>query len=105
MMQSDETASFSMLKQLKREIEAHNEACYWPGPWTLDRDRAKQLIGRESDIEELVHLVRDKSLTVLSGDSGVGKSSLLLAGLVPALQADEYKTLVCRNWRDDRTDD
>lgn len=99
------TSSATLLGQLERQIAAQNAACYWPGPWTLDGERAQQLVGRDEDIGELVYLIRDKSLTVLSGDSGVGKSSLLLAGLIPALRVDGYKALVCRDWRDDRSEE
>lgn len=91
-----------LLNELEARVREHNAECYWPGPWTLDSDRSEQLIGRADDIDELVYLIRDRSLTVLSGDSGVGKSSLLIAGLIPALRRDGYKTLVCRDWRDER---
>lgn len=103
MARPDHGVPGGLLGQLEWEIKRRNAACYWPGPWTLDNTRAGQLIGREEDIGELVYLIRDRSLIVLSGDSGVGKSSLLAAGLIPALQADGYKTLVCNDWTDGRS--
>lgn len=44
--------------------------------------------GRQQDVERLLERMNraDKKLTILYGDSGVGKSSLVHAGLVPALQ-------------------
>lgn len=90
-------------EQLTSTLAVANAKCYWPGPWTLDSDRKDQLIGRATDIDELMYVIRDTRLTVISGDSGVGKSSLILAGLIPALRDDGYKALVCRDWRDDRT--
>ncbi len=93
-----------LLGRLDATIKEHNGSCYWPGPWTLEKERSRQLIGREDDIDELVYLIRERNLTVLSGDSGVGKSSLLIAGLIPALQEDGYKTFVCRDWKDQRSD-
>jgi len=44
--------------------------------------------GRQSDIEALVERVKrsDCRLTIIHGPSGVGKSSLIQAGLVPALR-------------------
>ena len=94
----------TLLGRLEATVKQRNAACYWPGPWTLDENRADQLIGREDHIDELVYLIRDRNLTVLSGDSGVGKSSLLIAGLIPALEEDGYTTLVCREWKDTRDD-
>ncbi|WP_131785941.1 trypsin-like peptidase domain-containing protein [Protofrankia symbiont of Coriaria ruscifolia] len=41
--------------------------------------------GREADTERLITEVETKSLVVLFGASGVGKSSLLRAGLIPRL--------------------
>ena len=97
------TSPESLPLRLKAQVAAHNEGCYWPGPWTLGLERSEQLVARNDDIENLVYGIRDANLTVLSGDSGVGKSSLLLAGLIPALQNDGYKALVCRDWKDTRT--
>ncbi|MFQ4164768.1 nSTAND1 domain-containing NTPase, partial [Scytonema millei] len=43
--------------------------------------------GREEDVKQLIHRISrdDQKLVVIYGPSGVGKSSLLTAGLVPAL--------------------
>jgi tetratricopeptide (TPR) repeat protein len=68
------------LRPLKRPV---NPA--WDlGPRDRDRDTAA---GREEDVRELVRRVAQPryKLIVLHGASGVGKSSLLWAGLVPAL--------------------
>ncbi|MGX4735629.1 nSTAND1 domain-containing NTPase [Kitasatospora griseola] len=48
-----------------------------------DRER---FFGRQRLVERLVDVVRERPLTALVGPSGVGKSSLLRAGLVPALR-------------------
>jgi outer membrane protein assembly factor BamB/HEAT repeat protein len=42
--------------------------------------------GREDDIEALLAMVRDNPVTVLFGKSGIGKTSLLRAGLLADLQ-------------------
>jgi tetratricopeptide (TPR) repeat protein len=44
--------------------------------------------GREEDVKQLIRLLSrdDQKLVVIYGPSGVGKSSLLTAGLLPALQ-------------------
>lgn len=46
--------------------------------------------GRQLDLRELLGRINstDSKLTVLHGDSGVGKSSLVNAGLIPALQKE-----------------
>ena len=50
--------------------------------------------GREFDVKELVKIVRDNQckLIVIHGQSGVGKSSILQAGLIPALDGELIKT-------------
>ncbi|MFF3538835.1 helix-turn-helix domain-containing protein [Streptomyces sp. NPDC002466] len=50
---------------------------------TADRER---FFGRDRPVEQLAALVRSRSVTVLVGPSGSGKSSLLRAGLIPHFQ-------------------
>ncbi len=49
--------------------------------------------GRKHDVKRLVHrLAQDEfTLTIIYGPSGVGKSSLLEAGLVPALEQERWE--------------
>jgi WD40 repeat protein len=58
------------------------------------------LKGREDDQRVVIANLRTASLTILYGAAGVGKSSLLLAGVVPQLQQDFPKTpvVVFRDW-------
>jgi hypothetical protein len=46
--------------------------------------------GREEEIAELARRVQRKPLTVLFGQSGLGKTSILRAGLVPRLRPEGY---------------
>ena len=46
--------------------------------------------GREDEIGELARRVQRKPLTVLFGQSGLGKTSILRAGLVPRLRPEGY---------------
>lgn len=64
---------------------------------TPDRPYLK---GREDDQRVVIANLRTASLTILYGAAGVGKSSLLLAGVVPQLQQDFPKTpvVVFRDW-------
>jgi WD40 repeat protein len=69
-------------------------------PYTeADRD---YFFGRERDIEIIASNLFASSLTVLYGASGVGKSSVLLAGVVPNLeQAPRTAVVVFREWQED----
>lgn len=52
--------------------------------------------GRDRQIRELYERVRLNPLTVLYGRSGLGKTSLLQAGLVPLLQVEGRRAIVVR---------
>jgi WD40 repeat protein len=55
--------------------------------------------GRSSDIRIIAANLRNSSLTVLYGASGVGKSSVLLAGVVPELKKSrDHAVAVFRDW-------
>lgn len=60
-----------------------------------EHDRAT-FFGRDAAIEQLLEVVRARPLTVVVGPSGSGASSLVHAGLVPALRAEGYRILVTR---------
>ncbi len=55
--------------------------------WPLSRKRhAPIFYGRDEEVAELARRVQRKLLTVLFGQSGLGKTSILRAGLVPRLR-------------------
>lgn len=60
----------------------------YPGPKSFqDNDVDRQLFfGREQEIEHLLHRIRAVRVFVLFGKSGLGKTSLLQAGLFPRLR-------------------
>ncbi|MCA9421361.1 MAG: SUMF1/EgtB/PvdO family nonheme iron enzyme [Nitrospira sp.] len=60
----------------------------YPGPRSfVDNEVDRRLFfGRERETEELLHRVRASHLLVLFGKSGLGKTSLLQAGLYPRLR-------------------
>jgi len=54
----------------------------------------EHLVGREEDTDTLLHFLSSSPLVWLVGESGSGKSSLLQAGLLPALRRDATKFAV-----------
>ncbi len=68
-------------------------------PYTeADRDF---FFGRERDQEIIASNLYAAPLTILYGESGVGKSSVLLAGVVPLLrQTPNLAVVVFRHWQD-----
>lgn len=61
----------------------------YPGPRSFADDAVDQRLffGREEETETLTHRVRSARMLVLFGKSGLGKTSLLQAGLFPRLRA------------------
>ncbi len=68
----------------------------WPGLASFTEDARGFFFGREKETEELSRLVRRQTLTVLFGQSGLGKSSLLQAGLFPILREGDHLPLYLR---------
>lgn len=79
------------------------DRCPWAGPRPLtDSDEDyKRFVGREADARDFKSLVLkpDHRLVVLTGESGVGKSSFLNARLLQAFGAAGLHPFICRNWR------
>ncbi|MGK5558219.1 nSTAND1 domain-containing NTPase, partial [Actinomadura kijaniata] len=63
------------------------------GPRPFDVHEQGMFFGRRDAAEEVARLWRANRLTVLHGDAGTGKTSLLRAGLVPALRAEGANVL------------
>src|SRR3954452_9282711 len=61
----------------------------WPGLDPFDETDREYFYGRSAESGELVRLVRRELLTVLFGRSGLGKTSLLKAGLFPLLREED----------------
>lgn len=58
----------------------------WFGPVPCKEEDAFRFFGRTKDISNLRDKIRIQKLTILSAKSGSGKTSLINAGLVPALR-------------------
>lgn len=68
----------------------------WPGLDPFDEGDRDYFFGRAAESRELMRLVRRELLTVLFGRSGLGKTSLLKAGLFPLLRAADYLPVYVR---------
>ncbi len=60
----------------------------YPGAQPFSTTQEDIFFGREHDIESLYRLIRLEPLVVLYAKSGLGKSSLLNAGVVPEVLKD-----------------
>lgn len=76
-----------------------SETCPYPGLRPFSPADTEDFFGRDADIDAMRQRVREGSLTVVVGASGSGKSSLVLAGLLPRI-ADGRRTAVITGGRD-----
>ena len=63
----------------------------YPGLRPFDSEEQQYFFGRDEEIESVCRLLDLDNLTILHGPSGMGKSSLINAGILPALSE-------VRNW-------
>jgi tetratricopeptide (TPR) repeat protein len=62
----------------------------WPGLGAYSEADATNFYGRDMESDTLLRMVQRESLTVVFGPSGVGKTSLLNAGLFPLLREKHF---------------
>lgn len=68
----------------------------YPGPRPFDEAEKDLFFGRSIEIEELVQAINVNDLFVIHGESGLGKSSLINAGLIPRLKEKDYLPVLIR---------
>lgn len=68
----------------------------WPGLDAFDESAQRFFHGREAEVDELSRHVAEAPVTVLFGKSGLGKTSLLKAGLFPRLRARQLLPVYIR---------
>jgi WD40 repeat protein len=79
-------------------IDAENP---WPGLSSFDEAAQRFFSGRDAESAELLRLVGQAPLTILFGKSGLGKTSLVQAGLFPRLRQQNILPVYVRlNVRD-----
>ena len=58
----------------------------WPGLFPFTEEQRQYFFGRDNEVEELSQCIKRDIITLLYSKSGLGKSSLLQAGLFPRLR-------------------
>jgi serine/threonine protein kinase len=85
----------------RRSAELHIDETPYAGLSSFQENDAGKFFGRNREIAAMVTRIRDRPLMAVVGSSGVGKSSFVRAGLVPALKrsGETWETLVIRPGR------
>ena len=68
----------------------------YPGIRAFEQLEDHLFFGRKKEEEKLFALVKARSLAVLFAKSGIGKSSLINAGLVPLLDEENFQPVKIR---------
>ena len=68
----------------------------WLGLASFTEETRAYFFGRDEEVAELARRVQRKLLTVLFGQSGLGKTSILRAGLAPRLRGQGYCPIYVR---------
>jgi WD40 repeat protein/energy-coupling factor transporter ATP-binding protein EcfA2 len=71
----------------ERAIEPRNDICPYRGLQTFDEEHAELFFGRDADIQRLLEKLKTTRFLAVIGASGSGKSSLVRAGVIPALKS------------------
>ncbi len=79
----DSVLASTDISSTKSEI---SEKCPYRGLFAFGKDDASFFFGRKSFIQTLVNAVQEKPLVTVVGNSGIGKSSVIFAGLIPTLE-------------------
>lgn len=90
---SDAINSLSSTTVTKLIVDAEHP---WIGLNAYTEETQAYFFGRDTEICEMYSRVRQKTLTILYGPSGWGKSSLLGAGLIPKLKVERFRPILVR---------
>jgi hypothetical protein len=63
----------------------------WVGLHPFTEENQHYFFGRTAEIRDIFLRVRENPLTVLYGNSGLGKTSLVRAGLIPKLRVERFR--------------
>lgn len=89
----------SVLSEWRERLGAMSD-CPWPGarPITLRPHGIGALHRRNPDVRLIIRKIEDSDVVVVTGESGVGKSSLLSVGVVPQLEQRGFLVIPCDDW-------
>jgi hypothetical protein len=82
-----------LVADLTRSLDLENP---WPGLMPFTEATQAYFHGRDAEAAELLRRVRRERLTILFGQSGLGKTSLLCAGLFSRLRAADFLPVYIR---------
>jgi YD repeat-containing protein len=68
----------------------------WKGLYYYTEEDSQLFFGRSLETEELLRLIQHETLTVLFARSGLGKTSLLRAGVIPKLREQDFLPVIVR---------
>ena len=97
-LRKDKTERFATARDLLDALElllphhgvaAGDDRCPYPGLMSFQETDADRFFGRDDQIARVVGRLATQPLIAIVGPSGVGKSSFVRAGLVPALKREE----------------
>lgn len=74
----------------------------YPGLKPFERNQQAVFHGRQEDVNRLSNLILRERLVVLFAKSGIGKTSLLQAGVAPELERRDFVPIMLRTERTDR---
>lgn len=72
------------------EVRQASSMCPWLGLASYGADDRETFFGRDADVDACLARLEESRLLVLAGPSGSGKSSLMNAGLAPALRVSGH---------------
>jgi hypothetical protein len=86
----------AVLKEAVDPITTVDQSNPWLGLASFTEETRAYFFGRDEEVAELARRVQRKLLTLLFGQSGLGKTSILRAGLVPRLRGQGYCPIYVR---------
>ncbi len=97
---SELLAALEQLSFLRRDNHRSDGESPFLGMAAFQEANAEMFFGRDREVAEASARLTDNPLLVLAGPSGIGKSSLVRAGLVPALkQSGAWQVCIARPGR------